>query len=208
MKIRVLAERDLDVFRNWSNEVDLSYIVQPFVLEDCLTIDNNLIINNANLIKMPENLEVFGSLILTGNSLPELSSKITIHGNLNITDSCIKKIDKNVAITGSIYAKNSLLKSLPDNFSINDWLYISNCKDFVFPKNLSVAGIVADGVDIKELPTDFRTISLRGSGIVDEVINDWIARNKELGVEISIRENDSFVSYVQIEQNNTRKYKK
>ena len=44
--------------------------------------------------------------------------------------------------------------------------------------------------------------------IADEVINDWIARNKELGVEISIRENDSFVSYAQIEQNNTRKCKK
>ena len=139
---------------------DENYIIDDLILEDC-----------ADLIKLPNDLQVSGWICLTGCiKLTEIPEELKVHTDLNL-DECIN------------------LTKLPENLTVGGWLDIRNCQALTeLPKGLKIKKtLVLKWTNITELPED---LIVEGLIIIDPFqyqLKKWLVQSK-FGNKVEIRE--------------------
>ena len=101
---------------------DLGISSDKYVINDDFSIyyNGDLDLENTNITKLPDNLNVNGWLDLTNTKITELPNNLTVKGSLNLTNTNITELPNNLTVNGSLYLANTNITKLPDNLKVKN----------------------------------------------------------------------------------------
>ena len=86
----------------------------------------NLNLENSQITKLPDNLQVVGGSLYLGNNIQitELPNNLTVGGYLDLLNTPIQKLPDNLKVNNSLFLKNSQITELPDNLKVGGSLWL------------------------------------------------------------------------------------
>ena len=100
----------------------------------------DLDLENSQITKLPDNLQVGGYLDLEKSQITELPNNLTVGRYLDLDNTQITELPDNLKVGGSLNLRNTPITTLPDNLSVGLSLNLDNSPITSLPDNLTVFG--------------------------------------------------------------------
>ena len=111
---------------------------------------------NADVIKLPDNLQVRGSIYLLDIQIEELPDNLKVDGYLDLQGTQIKELPINLQVHGSLNLQGTQIKKLPNNLKVGGYLDLENTQIKELPINLQVVGsLYLQGTQIENYPISY-----------------------------------------------------
>lgn len=125
-------------------------------LPDSLFAAGFVLLEDCQIERLPENLEIGVHLVIRNNKIPLQApdnANIKVGGSLFWKDAPFESWPENMLVCGGIYIAGASIRFLPDNFMVNGTLDLNGSKIVELPANLTVLGdLLIKNTSISSLP--------------------------------------------------------